>query len=209
MSIVEIHTWSCLGDATETPDRIVIDLDPDPGVPWRRVVEAAGLVRGRLEALGLGAFVKTTGGKGLHIVSPLVPEASWQEVFAFSRAFAEGLVAEAPRAFTTAMPKARRRGKILIDYLRNNRGNTSVCALSPRATKGAPVSWPVSWRELSRIDPTAPTVATVPRMLRARKTDPWAGYDEARRALRAARSIAEATSRSRSGTSPGRASPRR
>lgn len=183
MSVVEIHTWNCVDPDIERPDRLVLDLDPDEAVPWTRVVEAARLLRDRLRAVGLCSLVKTTGGKGLHVVVPLVPSADWDETFAFARSFCEELARESPRAFTTLMPKARRRGKILLDYLRNNRGNTSVAAFSTRARPGAPVSMPISWRELGRVDPRRFTLRTVPRLLARRRSDPWGDYDELRRRL--------------------------
>jgi bifunctional non-homologous end joining protein LigD len=128
MGILEIHTWNSTAEHLETPDRVVFDLDPGPAVPWPEVIEAARLVRGMLEAVGLESFVKTTGGKGLHVVVPLRLEAGWDETYGFTERIAEEIVRRDPRRYTTEMPKARRRSKILIDVLRNRHGNTSIAA---------------------------------------------------------------------------------
>jgi bifunctional non-homologous end joining protein LigD len=175
IDIVEIHTWnSCAGDV-ERPDRVVIDLDPGDGVGWSQVVDGARTVKRALDALSLPSWVKTTGGKGLHVVVPLQPGADWSRCLAFARAFSATLAEHEP-LFTTMMGKQHRRGRIYLDYLRNNRTNTSVCAYSTRARPGAPVSMPVSWTELGRVDPRAFTLRTVPKLLARRRRDPWAGY---------------------------------
>jgi len=206
MSIVEIHTWNVTYPDVERPDRIVLDLDPDPSVKWDRVVAAARLLRERLERIGLASFVKTTGGKGLHVVVPIEPRADWDEVLDFARAFSESIVHDDRASFTTAMPKERRRGKILIDYLRNNRTNTSIAAFSTRARPGVPVSLPVSWDELPRVDPSAFTLFTVPKILARRRRDPWRDYETLRRPL-SSRSAISATRMSSSGRSPVRRRP--
>ena len=143
IGILEIHTWNSVVDQLERPDRVVFDLDPAPDVPWPRVVAAARLVRKRLEALGLESFVKTTGGKGLHVVVPLASGITWEQGADFSRAVAESLAREEPRGFIAQMSKAARTGKIFIDYFRNARGATSVAAYSTRAKPEAPVSVPL------------------------------------------------------------------
>ncbi|HEY6912994.1 MAG TPA: non-homologous end-joining DNA ligase [Myxococcales bacterium] len=171
MDVIEIHTWNSRDDDVERPDRIVVDLDPGPEVRWREVVAAARLLRSALEVLGLRSFVKTTGGMGLHVVAPISPERDWSECLLFARGLAEAVEREHPRGFTTRYAKAGREKKILVDYLRNNRTNTSIAAFSPRAREGAPVSVPLSWEELSpRLDPARFTIATVPGRLR---DDPW------------------------------------
>lgn len=176
MDVLEIHTWNSTVEAVEHPNRIVIDLDPGPDVPWARVVEAAHLVRDRLAALELESFAKTTGGKGLHVVVPLAPVHRWDECFAFARAFARYLTHEDPRTFTISLPRDERRDRILVDYLRNNRTNTSVAAFSTRARPGAPVSVPVAWKELvPALRPQSLTVETLEARL-AKKRDPWARY---------------------------------
>jgi len=177
LGILEIHTWNATIDDLERPDRIVLDLDPGPGVTWGRVVEAARLVRGMLERVGLESFVKTSGGKGLHVVAPLTPSASWDETGAFTRAVAETLARRQPDRFTATMTKTARPGKIYVDYLRNRRAASTVAVLSARARAGAPVSMPLAWDELSpRVTADRFTVATVPAQLAAQRADPWAGY---------------------------------
>jgi bifunctional non-homologous end joining protein LigD len=184
MDVLELHTWNSTTDALEQPDRIVIDLDPGAEVRWPDVVRAAGVLRGALRALGLEPFVKTTGGAGLHVVVPLVAAAPWQECLAFARGLATAVARHDPLRFTTAFAKAGRERRILLDYLRNNRTNTSVAAYSTRARPGAPVSVPLAWDELSaRARPERHTVRTVPRRLAALGKDPWAGYERARRPL--------------------------
>jgi len=171
MGILEVHTWNSVADDVERPNRVVFDLDPAPDVSWKAVVRAARLVREKLEALGLTSFVKTTGGKGLHVVVPLVADANWDETFLFTRAFARLMVREDPKHYVDSVPKHARRGKILIDYLRNNRGNTSVAAYSTRAREGAPVSLPIAWDELDR-----PKKTFTWRDAIAEEGDPWAAY---------------------------------
>jgi DNA ligase D-like protein (predicted polymerase) len=185
MDILEIHTWNSRASDVEHPDRVVLDLDPAPDVPWKEVVRAARLVNERLAALGLESWVKTTGGKGLHVLVPLVPEASWEECLAFTRAFAQMLVREEPKRFVAIVPKHVRSGKILVDYLRNNRTNTSVAAFSTRARAGAPVSVPITWDELDdELRGDAWNIHTVLDRLRERRwKDAWAGYFGARQRL--------------------------
>ena len=187
MGILEIHTWNALADDIEGPDRVVFDLDPDPSVGWDRVTVAAQALRERLRALSFESFVKTTGGKGLHVVVPLRPASTWDESFSFSRAISEEMEREKPGAYTTSMPKAQRRGRILIDYLRNNRGNTSVAAYSTRARPGAPVSAPITWEELQRgVKADQFHVGNIRARLESLKADPWKGYGAVRQRITAA-----------------------
>jgi bifunctional non-homologous end joining protein LigD len=188
MDVLEVHTWNSTVDRLEEPDRIVLDLDPGPAVPFGEVVAAARMVRGALEAMGMASFAKTTGGVGLHVVVPIAPVRPWQECLAFARGLAAMLVRHAPDRFTTAFAVRGRERKILIDFLRNNRTNTSIAAFSTRARPGAPVSVPVAWDELGpRLRPDRFTVRTVPRRLASLRADPWAGYATAARPLDAAR----------------------
>lgn len=174
MGVVEIHTWNSTSTDIERPNRLVWDLDPGPKVKWPAVVAAAIAVRDLLETLGLQSWIKTTGGHGIHVVMPITPHRNWDECLAFARAVADALTATDPSRYTTRFPKEGRESKILIDYLRNNRTNTSVSAFSARAREGAAVSMPVSWRQLTaRLDPASFTVLTAPKKLR---TDPWRGY---------------------------------
>jgi bifunctional non-homologous end joining protein LigD len=150
-------------------------------------VEAAHLVRARLEQLGLTSFVKTTGGKGLHVVAPLRPGSTWEESFAFSEGLSEQIERADPRHFTTNMAKAARKGRIFIDFLRNNRGNTSVAPYSTRAKPAAPLSVPVGWKELTpALRPDQLTLATIDARLARLKKDPWAEYAKVKQRLTAA-----------------------
>jgi bifunctional non-homologous end joining protein LigD len=188
MGVLEIHAWGCRADRIEQPDRLIFDLDPDPSVKFERLVEAAFEVRQFLADVELESFVKTTGGKGLHVVIPLLPRAGWDECLELSRVVSESLEREQPEAFLTQMAKAKRPGRILIDYARNHRGSTSVAAFSTRSRPTAPVSLPVAWEELPRIPGgDAFTLADVDRVLSARKRDPWAAYGRARQGITAAR----------------------
>lgn len=184
MDILEIHTWNSTFDRIEEPDRLVFDIDPGPEVPWAWVVEGARLVRSVLKTLRLESFVKTTGGAGLHVVVPIAPQASWDECLAFSREVAEAIVRTRPERYTTAFPKAGRERKLLIDYLRNNRTNTSIGAFSTRARPGATVSLPIAWEDLTpRLRPDRFTVQTVPALLARQKKDPWERYWKSRQKI--------------------------
>jgi bifunctional non-homologous end joining protein LigD len=185
MGIVEIHTWNSTADDIERPNRIVWDLDPGPEVSWQQVVKAAVLVREVLTTLKLRSWVKTTGGRGLHVVVPLKPKRTVAECLDFSRAVSEAIVRADSRAYTTDFAKSGREHKILIDYLRNNRTNTSVCAFSPRARRSAAVSMPLAWNEL-RHPPDRWTILTAPKRLRRIRTDPWADYWEDAQTISAA-----------------------
>jgi bifunctional non-homologous end joining protein LigD len=175
MGIVEIHTWNSIVDDVERPNRLVWDLDPGPDVSWTQVVKAARLVREVLESLGLVSWVKTTGGRGLHVVAPIKPRRNVAECLEFARHISEAIARLDTNSYTTTFAKIGRERKILLDYLRNNRTNTSVCAFSPRARPGAPVSMPLNWTELSD-PPDRWTLVTVPRRLRRLRADPWARY---------------------------------
>jgi bifunctional non-homologous end joining protein LigD len=175
MGIVEIHTWNSASDDVEHPNRMIWDLDPGPEIVWKQVVSAARLVRSVLQTLGLASWVKTTGGRGLHVVVPIRPGPDWSECLDYAREVSEALVQTDPSIYTTAFTKHGRERKILIDYLRNNRTNTSICAYSPRARTHAPVSMPVDWRQLMT-EPPAWTLRTVPQRLRRQRVDPWEGY---------------------------------
>jgi bifunctional non-homologous end joining protein LigD len=175
MGVLEIHTWNARAEAVEYPDRIVWDLDPGPEVSWAQTVKGARLLRSVLEALRLQSWVKTTGGHGLHVVVPLAPVRQWSECLAFARGVAEAVARSAPDDYTTAFAKAGREHKILLDYLRNNRTNTSVAAFSTRARPGAPVSAPLDWKSLGARR-TTPDVTSVLRRARRPGPDPWSDY---------------------------------
>jgi len=184
MDVLEVHTWNSRFRDVERPDRVIIDLDPGDQVEWPAVVEAAKLVRQLLGVLGLASFVKTTGGRGIHVAVPLTPHADWTECLDFARAFAQALVRRQPALFTERFAKAGRDDKILVDYLRNNRTNTSIAAFSSRARPEAPVSVPLAWSELSAAKtPDRFTIATVPGRLIRLKRDPWEAYWTARQRI--------------------------
>ncbi len=184
LGILEIHTWNSRTETLEQPDRLVFDLDPADDVPWAAVVAAAKVVRARLDDVGLESFVKTTGGKGLHVVAPIVPGPDWPTCAAFAKRLAEGLEHDAPDAFVASMSKARRHGRIFVDHLRNVRGSTSIAAYSTRAREHAPVSVPLGWDELDAVPRgDGYTVETVVRRVRSLRADPWARYPRLRQRL--------------------------
>lgn len=182
--VVELHTWGSRLPRLDRPDRLTLDLDPGPRVRWPAVVAAARLVRERLESAGLAAFLKTTGGKGLHVVAPLEPRAGWDDVLGFARDFAAGLVEAEPAAFVARLAKSGRSARILVDYLRNGVAASAVSAWSVRARPGAPVSVPLAWDELDpRVDVRGAHFAVTGRRVAAalRAGDaPWRGYEDAR-----------------------------
>jgi bifunctional non-homologous end joining protein LigD len=185
MGVLELHIWGAHNATLEKPDRVVFDFDPDEAVSFDAVKAAAKDMRDRLAALGLTSFAMTTGGKGIHVVLPLTPHHGWEDVKAFAEAMARTMAADAPDLYLAVMSKARRKGKIFIDYLRNGRGATAIAPFSTRARAGAPVAWPVAWRELAKL-PSAheATVETAAALLMKRKADPWAGYFDVQQILR-------------------------
>jgi bifunctional non-homologous end joining protein LigD len=177
---LELHTWNATTKAIEKPDRMIFDLDPDPVLKWKTVVEAARLTRSILQELGLNAIVKTSGGKGLHVVVPLARRNDWEEVRTFSQAVAQHLAATLPDRFSAKMGEKNRVKKVFVDYLRNRRGASTVAAYSARARPGLPVSVPVEWDELDGLDPAAQwNIATLPGRLAAMKKDAWASPGKA------------------------------
>lgn len=189
VGVLEMHIWGSTRKDIEKPDYVVFDLDPDEGLPWKRVVEGALHLRDRLDDLGLRSFLKTTGGKGLHVCLPLTRRAGWDEVKAFTKAVSESVVAEDPKRYTSKLPKASRKGKIFIDYLRNGRGATSICAYSTRARPGAPVSTPLSWDEIESgqdVHGDHWNVRNVPERLESLKADPWEEFSKVRQSITAA-----------------------
>jgi bifunctional non-homologous end joining protein LigD len=175
MGVLEIHPWGVTVDRPDKADRIVFDLDPAEGLGFEAVIDAAHEVRGRLAALGLESFVKTTGGKGLHVVVPADPTAAWKEVKSFARGLSAEMAAAAPEKYLTKISKAERAGRIFIDYLRNDPTSTAVAPYSTRARPGAPVAMPLTWDEVKPgLDPCDYLVTTVPGLLAKQKSDPWA-----------------------------------
>lgn len=151
MNAVELHVWGTTVASLDAADRLIIDMDPGPGVGWKRVVEGALELRLRLERFDLQCFVRTSGGKGLHVVVPLKPAVEWERVRHFARTLAESLAADRPHLYLAVAAKEQRPGKIFLDYLRNARGATAVCSYSVRARPGAPLATPLNWEELPRV----------------------------------------------------------
>jgi len=188
LGALEIHAWTSRAPDVLHPDQLIFDLDPDPAVPWSETVATARALRERLESLGLESFAKTTGGKGLHVVAPIVPHADFDSAKDFARALVDELVARNPALYLAKASKAARRGKIFLDYLRNARGATAICPYSTRAREGAPVATPIAWSELSaKLDPQRFSVETVPKRLAKLSRDPWEGYAKLRQSLPALR----------------------
>jgi bifunctional non-homologous end joining protein LigD len=186
MGVLEVHTWGSTKDRLERPDRLTFDLDPDPSVTWPQVIEAAHLTKTLLDELGLVCFLKTTGGKGLHIVTPIQRTLGWDEAKSFAKLVADHLVATIPQRFTSNMAKRARKGKIFIDYLRNAREATAIAAYSTRAKPGAPVSMPIEWDELSEDLPSDHfTVLNAPARLKGLERDPWHAYAQSARRVTA------------------------
>jgi bifunctional non-homologous end joining protein LigD len=182
--VIELHTWGSRARAPLRPDRMILDLDPDPALPWAKVVEGARLARTLLDELSLESYVKTTGGKGLHLVVPLITGPSWADVKLFSQRIAQHLENVIPQMFTSTVSKAARVKRIFVDYLRNQEGATAVCAYSVRAREGAAVSVPLAWDELSAdLKPSAFNVRTLQGRLQRLRKDPWAGYAKQRQRL--------------------------
>jgi bifunctional non-homologous end joining protein LigD len=185
IGVLELHVWGSRAEHIDRPDIVVFDLDPAPEIAWAEVVDAGFAVKERLEQLGLRAFAKLTGGKGLHVVVPVYPGPSWPAVKKFSRMLVEEMVRAEPRRFVASMSKVKRTGKIFIDYLRNDAEATAIGAYSPRARAGAPIALPVEWDELEPAAAHAPRfgLLEVPGVIRARTRDPWAEFENARRSL--------------------------
>ncbi len=182
--VVEIHPWGSRADRLEEPDRLIFDLDPGEGVAWSAVIAAARTVRDRLQELGLTSFVKTSGGKGLHVVVPVEPTADWKRAKAFTASVAESLARERPDRFVATMAKRARSGRVFIDYFRNDRGSTAVAAYSTRASPRAAVSTPLAWEELSEgLRSDHFTVDNLRHRLGFLKQDPWPGFFKLRQRI--------------------------
>jgi bifunctional non-homologous end joining protein LigD len=187
IGVLEIHPWGSTVKRVEQPDRLTFDLDPDVGLRWEHIVEGALAVRALLDELGLRSFLKTTGGKGMHVVVPVTPKLPWDEAKQFTKRVTEMLVAAAPERYTATLAKKARQGKIFVDYLRNGRGATAVGAFSTRARAGATVSTPIDWAELeagTRSD--AFTIRNLPDRLAKLRPDPWKDFLTTKQTITAA-----------------------
>jgi bifunctional non-homologous end joining protein LigD len=184
MGVLELHIWGSHVDDVERPDRVVFDLDPDPSVGFAAVKAAAGDIRAALDALGLESFPLLTGGKGVHVVAPIRRQHEWPVVKTFAKALAERFAENEPERFIATMSKAKRKGRIFIDYLRNDRSATAIAPYSPRARKGAPLAWPVAWKSLAGVA-AANAITLEDAAARLREPDPWKDYAAVRQGLTA------------------------
>jgi bifunctional non-homologous end joining protein LigD len=183
--VLEIHPWGSKQPKLTMPDQLIFDLDPGDDVAWADVVAAAQEVRERMEQLDLESFVKTTGGKGLHVVVPLKPEIGWDEAKAFAKVFAEQMAGDSPERYVATMSKKIRKGRVFVDYLRNGQGATAVSAYSSRARAGAPVATPLTWEELGPdVKGDHFNVTNLARRLQNLDSDPWAGFFKPRQSLK-------------------------
>ena len=175
--VVEIHIWGSTVDQLEKPDQIIFDLDPDEGLDVDAVREAALDIRAKLDELSLANFVKTSGGKGYHVVVPLKPSADWTKVKGFAHDFAKAMAQAEPDRYTATLSKKARKGRIFIDYLRNGKGSTTVAPYSSRAKKGATVSMPVTWEEIEDgLQPNAFPIGDKTTLDRLKQADPWQDF---------------------------------
>jgi bifunctional non-homologous end joining protein LigD len=187
MGVLEIHAWGCRADRIEQPDRLIFDLDPDPTVKFDRLVESAFQVREFLAALDLRSFVKTTGGKGLHVVVPIARKLDWDDVKEFTKQVATAIVQADPDRYTANMSKKARTGKVFIDYLRNGRGASAIVPYSTRAREGCPVAMPVDWSELKTLKAANQfTIRNSIQRLKRQRNDPWAELATLRQPITAA-----------------------
>jgi bifunctional non-homologous end joining protein LigD len=186
---LELHPWNCAPGKVDVPGRLVFDLDPAPDVDFADVIKAAKEMRARLHAVGLTGFCKTTGGRGLHVVTPLSyvmrDAVTWKDAKAFAQKVCAQMTADSPNRYLVNMTKSQRSGKIFLDYLRNDRKSTAVAPLSPRARAGATVSMPITWSQVKAdLHTTRFTVRTAPALIM--RGDAWDGYDDAAASLKAA-----------------------
>jgi bifunctional non-homologous end joining protein LigD len=173
MGVLEIHPWGSKNESLEKPDRLIFDMDPDEAIDWKTLAATAKEFRTRLEELGLQSFLKTTGGKGLHVVAPIRPEYEWPEVKEFAHNVVLGMERKNPRLYVTKMTKALRKNRIYLDYLRNDRGSTAIAPYSTRARSGAPVALPLEWKELNAKSRPIFHVMDFDRWKKRLAADPW------------------------------------
>lgn len=184
IGVLELHVWGSRVEDLERPDILVFDLDPGEDVEWRALIRTARDLRDRLEALGLIPFLRTTGGKGLHLVVPVEPRLDWDSAKSFTRSIAKRHAADDPTRFTTNASRRQRHGRVFLDYLRNTRGATAIACYSTRARAGCPVAVPVRWDELRpELTGDRYSLSSVRRRLGSLRGDPWEGFDDARRRI--------------------------
>src|SRR5947209_973480 len=189
-SALEIHPWGSTGDDLDHPDRLIFDLDPGDGVAFPEMIAGANEIRDRLASMKLESFVKTSGGKGLHVVVPLTPPAGWEEAKDFCRIVAENMERDSPLRYTSTVTKRERRGKIYVDYLRNGRGATAIAPYSPRARAQAGIATPLGWEELSSL--TAAdlyTLDNIENRMAQLGSDPWAEMRNIKQTLPKAKAV--------------------
>jgi bifunctional non-homologous end joining protein LigD len=184
LGVLELHPWGSSEKDLEKPTEMIFDIDPGQDVPWEAVIRTAKLLRNRLAVLGLESFVKTSGGKGLHVYVPIFPDRTWEGVKGFARAVAEEIARQDPKQYVLVMTKKKRKGRIFIDHLRNGRGATCVAPYSTRAGSNAPVSTPLFWEELSALEAADVfTVENLEQRLSELDADPWADFREKSRSI--------------------------
>jgi bifunctional non-homologous end joining protein LigD len=184
MGALELHPFGSSAPKLDCPDRLIFDFDPDDAVSWKTLVEGVQLLKTLLDELNLQSFVKTTGGKGLHVVVPIRPAFGWDDIKNFTKSIAELLVRSFPDRFVATVTKSKRTGRTFVDYLRNAEGATAVAAYSLRARRNAPVATPIAWDELARdVRHDYFNVKNIPERLERLKTDPWAGFFEVRQSI--------------------------
>jgi len=187
MNMVEAHSWNAAQRDLEHPDRFILDLDPDPTLSWQMMTDAAMLAKVLLDEIGLESFVKTSGGKGYHIVVPLTRRQGWAEVKTFSQAVARHMAKLMPERFASVLGPKNRVGKIFIDYLRNSKGASTVAAYSARARSGMGVSMPIAWEELNDVRAADQwTIKNAAQRMDSLRSNPWEGYHRARQGITAA-----------------------
>ena len=184
--VIELHPWQCAANNLDKPDRMIFDLDPDPSVSLKQLIDGAHEVRQRMQELGLSTFLKTTGGKGLHVVVPMTPSYSFPAIKSFARAIAESMASDSPTKYVATMSKAKRTGKIFVDYLRNDVTSTAVAPYSARAREGATVSTPLGWQELTgKLKLPSFTIGAVPQRLKRQRKDPWQHFSKTKQKISA------------------------
>jgi bifunctional non-homologous end joining protein LigD len=185
MGVLEIHPWGSTNGSLEKPDRIVFDMDPDEAIDWKTLTATAREFRSRLEELGLESFLKTTGGKGLHVVVPIRPENEWPAVKQFAHDIVLGMERKKPSLYVTKMTKSLRKNRIYLDYLRNDRGSTAIAPYSPRARSGAPVALPLNWNDLQATTRPLFHVMDFDSWKKRLTKDPWAEMGKVKQRLTA------------------------